>query len=979
MYSRLSVAQGLASNNVKDVLRDRRGFVWAGTVFGLQRYDGIRFTTVSVSHTNQFLPVGNLKEDSQGNIWFRHGDTRLSVIRFTGNGHLHDTALAAAVANETAGPYDIGPNDEIAVFAGYRQLLLYHIATRKLQRFDMAVNPSHTKVKWLSSHRLAVLEPQRVRIYELTGPPGNRGLRLLQQGRCNHPAYSFNSFYYQQGAGRLIIFVMNMKKTGRLKPVLFTGQPVVQIRPGSPVLHVKELQNCVYKNDSLALLYAIDGLFQYNVNTGGLSAIKLRNTYEYSGYNERVMAVYPDRENNVWICPASGGILLVKNTQFAISTWRLPAPDGKKLHIRSCGISSNGRLLAGIDGHGLFELQYGPQEQTVQLKPLVQGVSRINTIYTGGGGRIWAGINQHIYLVHQGRVIRRFATGATWCINTDDSGHLWAGTSGRGIYRWHDTAFTLYYRQGPATQPVFGNSDVVWRLLHLQHRLMAATDSGIVMLDKKTGRRAIDNQGRDLMRQTGPDVYWGLCPETDSTVLAACINNKLLRLYINTGRVDTLLLERMAFYNIIKDSSHTFWVTTDRGVLRYQPQNQSAVLYGLEDNLVNLNLGYLASLNLPGNRLLFAGTGGFSIINTSLLQPVSLHVPEFTGFEVFNSYSRNYLQPESHTYLKYSQNSFRVQFASPGMQMYPAAYEYMLENHDRQWIRADNSAATYSNLKPGRYRLLVRVAALNSGSPAVTGAWIHVATPYWKSFGFRAGIALAVLLAFALPLWLRYRYQREKNLKRMQVQELEVKTLRSQLNPHFIFNALNSIQYFIIKNDKEAANNYLSRFSVLMRTVLQSSRLPAITLAAEAGLLSRYLEMESLRFDGQIEWQVTLAPGTDATLEIASMMIQPVVENAVVHGLMPKGGRGRITVLFEQEQEYIRCTVTDNGAGRRPPAAQNGAHNSSGLALLRERLALMNRMYGKQGGIELKFLFEQDIPAGANVILRLPVIQSKTR
>lgn len=251
---------------------------------------------------------------------------------------------------------------------------------------------------------------------------------------------------------------------------------------------------------------------------------------------------------------------------------------------------------------------------------------------------------------------------------------------------------------------------------------------------------------------------------------------------------------------------------------------------------------------------------------------------------------------------------------------------------------------------------------------------------------------IALLLTF-FSIFLLYRsfrnkkhnleLQEQKNISeyRQQVAELEVKSLRSQMNPHFIFNSLNSIRNYIVRNEPHIASNYLAQFANLMRKILDASQQNFIYVDEEIDILKLYLELELMRFSQRFQYQIIMDPEVEsANYKIPSMVLQPFIENAIWHGLLNKeDGHGSLTIQFMEvphDDRCIICEITDNGVGREKSAEYNHSlkrHKSKGLDITRERLT---RLSGGQLEEPFKFidLFdEQGNPSGTKVIIYLPV------
>ncbi len=215
-------------------------------------------------------------------------------------------------------------------------------------------------------------------------------------------------------------------------------------------------------------------------------------------------------------------------------------------------------------------------------------------------------------------------------------------------------------------------------------------------------------------------------------------------------------------------------------------------------------------------------------------------------------------------------------------------------------------------------------------------------TVYIK-IGFLA-VLLFVLSAFII--WVIKRFKTNVEWKANLI-KVEQDALLAQMNPHFIFNSLNSVQRYIMANDKDSAHTYLQKFANMMRKVLENSNQPTIALSEEIATLDLYLQIESLRFDNGFDYEITVKDKDIYYIEIPTMLIQTFVENAVWHGLMKKEERGKINLRFSRiDNKRIVCEIEDNGIGRKKAAEYKSKdrvpHRSKGTEIVNKRIALMN-------------------------------------
>ncbi|MFI5196921.1 MAG: histidine kinase, partial [Chitinophagales bacterium] len=222
---------------------------------------------------------------------------------------------------------------------------------------------------------------------------------------------------------------------------------------------------------------------------------------------------------------------------------------------------------------------------------------------------------------------------------------------------------------------------------------------------------------------------------------------------------------------------------------------------------------------------------------------------------------------------------------------------------------------------------------------------------------------------------------RQNRLKaNQQRMELEQKQLLAQINPHFIFNCLNSIQQFVVQNDTMNANKYLADFALLMRQTLDNSKDGNISLRREIEYLENYLSFEHMRFEDKFSYTVQFAPDINIdTTEIPSMIIQPFVENAIRHGLINLETRkGLLNISFYKKEGFLYCEVDDNGIGMEEAQKLKGQtfikYQSHGMELTRQRLALVSKMHSKDYTIKISNKIGQDqTPEGTTIIIKFPL------
>ena len=208
---------------------------------------------------------------------------------------------------------------------------------------------------------------------------------------------------------------------------------------------------------------------------------------------------------------------------------------------------------------------------------------------------------------------------------------------------------------------------------------------------------------------------------------------------------------------------------------------------------------------------------------------------------------------------------------------------------------------------------------------------------------------------------------------------LALKSLRSQMNPHFIFNALNSVNHFISREDERTANKFLSEFSQLMRLVLENSQEDFIPLNKEQEILALYLKLEHYRFRDKFEYEIKIDEAISTeTVEVPPMLIQPYIENAVWHGLRYKETKGTLLLHISSENGFLVVEITDDGIGRKKSAElktdNQRKHNSTGLKNIQERLQIINKVYKTNYRVTIDDLANE---RGTRVRIYLPITKTQ--
>lgn len=322
-------------------------------------------------------------------------------------------------------------------------------------------------------------------------------------------------------------------------------------------------------------------------------------------------------------------------------------------------------------------------------------------------------------------------------------------------------------------------------------------------------------------------------------------------------------------------------------------------------------------------------------------------------------------------------------------------FRYRLLSNDTAWVltQDEQRSATYLSLPPGRYTFELQSGNKNGVWNTKSVIYSFAVNPaFWQTALFKiCGILLSVVLLlifYRLRIKQLKKRQQEKSkmeqslLKKelelsqtnRQLAETELTMLRSQMNPHFIFNSLNSVQKYIWENKEEDAAEYLAKFAKLIRAILENSRKELVSVREEMEVMKIYTELEHRRSNGRFDYSITIdtALNTDTTA-IPPMLLQPFIENAVWHGLSKKTSKGNLRIGVAKQMNQMICTVDDDGVGRSFEKKNASGKKSLGIAITEQRIERIMQTTGQHASIDIYDKKENELPAGTTVTIILPV------
>ena len=453
-------------------------------------------------------------------------------------------------------------------------------------------------------------------------------------------------------------------------------------------------------------------------------------------------------------------------------------------------------------------------------------------------------------------------------------------------------------------------------------------------------------------------------------------------------------------HNLVPDKKGNIWFNTDRSIFQLSTATGTITMLTEKDGFISTKdfPDLFRQKDVNGDIYIGRNNAGFDRLNPDkyISKASSVHMEslKINQQPFFLSAGIDHIEQLS---LKYFENTIDIE---TGIIDY---YNSKSKGHIRYKLEAEGKSANwqyapaystihYEGLPPAKYRLVLQSSnAANEFNGIEKILMINISPAFWNTWWFRL-IALAFLIDVIYTV-IRWRLKQKYNLRlersesekqiadvRRKATELEMQALRAQMNPHFIFNSLNSINRFILQNNKAQASEYLTKFSKLVRMILQNSQASLISLEAELEALGLYLEMEALRFNYHFDYKVTTSKDLDIeVLQVPPLILQPYVENAIWHGLMHKEEKGHLNIEVSEKDDHLYFSIEDNGIGRQKAkelASKTATkHKSMGLRITASRIAILQKNGSTESPVTIRDLVDsKGIAAGTEVIIKMPLL-----
>ncbi|MDX1407884.1 MAG: histidine kinase, partial [Saprospiraceae bacterium] len=596
-----------------------------------------------------------------------------------------------------------------------------------------------------------------------------------------------------------------------------------------------------------------------------------------------------DHQGNIWI-PGAG-------------CYRYNYPRGIFHHLHSFDFHQSNTAIASFDDmmwfgyreHGIVrhDIHTGAEQRLTTGSP---DPSRLTSDHVAAILRLsnglvaMAGFGSLMLHDPESGITRSIpATGTNRSLYEDSRGLLWLGGI-RGLYQFTLTGtlqhlFSLPARFGDTRNFVQGIQED-----HNGHIWFGTSIKGICRLDPGSGEIL------QFLPETTPGLH------TDKVIDLAYANRQLwigtnaglVRLDIETGTFTTFSLEHGIANDHITALLWTpagLWMSTYGGISHFDPATERFTNYNVASGLANRTYYPRCKLLKEDGTVYFGGTQGVDYFKPSELRErpddLSVHLVRFSVDQVEVPSAE--IRPGQVMAFNHNDDVLEIEFAAREYSTPEyVEYAYRIEGLSERWVNLGSArSALIANLKPGDYTFMARARLpYQDWSPRALQIPMRVAPPFWATWWFRLLATVAIVSAVGFYIRfrerkIRLREERKKEVERAMI-DLERRALLAQMNPHFIFNAMNSIQQFVAARDIEGALKYLSKFSRLLRFVLSISRENKITLIDEITMIQDYLELERMRFPDKFEYTVDIDGSLDVhTLEIPPFLIQPQVENAI--------------------------------------------------------------------------------------------------
>ncbi|MFL5752728.1 MAG: two-component regulator propeller domain-containing protein [Bacteroidia bacterium] len=952
-FRNYSVENGLPFIQIYSIYQDNKGYLWSGGYGGLSRFDGNTFTNYSPKQGLANHYVSSITEDKENKLWVGtiEGISVLSENKFktyTVMNGLPSNRINCLLRGRDGKIY-IGTEKGLCCYSNNKFSLIKSLGSRNIKCLLYDQNNTlfagtENGVYCIGQKTDSLLLPAKTVNTLVLGKEGKiwagttDGLVSFNTDLRGIINYGINNGLIDDNINCLNVDARNNLWIGTAGGLMkFNGKDFsyYKISADANANKIVSMGND-YEDNVWIGTHA--GLFKFRdegfVSFGPHDGL----------LNSLVFGIYRDHMNNLWVGTESGGLFKYSENIFSNYTARNGAPGDTV----NCIIEdSENNLLAGGSG-GISLLR---KNSFTRLNILRNEF--VHVFFRDKAGHVWAGLDGSVARLdidsRSNKVsIRRYPLptsvpgSQTWAFAEDNAGNIWIGTYQAGLFKFDGEKF-IYQN---SKLKIKSNDVLSLQYNKTDNRLYIASFEGIYELDLSTG--AMEHFGEEdglssdlvyvMLLTNNGNTLWAGTNQGANKIDLGEFRNSYNKNIIAYGKAEGFRGVESNSNGIWQDKDGSVWFGTVNGLIKYNPAN-------FTENLTE------SRLNITSMRLFYKDT----------------------------------LLPDR-SELDYNQNNLSIHYIGICLTN-PAKVRYIhkLEGFEKSWSpeNAENYT-TYSNLPPGRYTFKVK-SCNNEGlwnTEPLTFSFV-ILQPYWQRWWFQLSLIIlivaVIILIFRLRLNQVKREQQKQTEQQIEISKNELKALRAQMNPHFMFNSLNSIQHYIINNKDDEAVFYLNKFAKLMRVILNNSEKPTVTIKEELDALKLYIELEQMRFQNKFTYEIKVDEAIDPDYEqVPTMLMQPYIENAILHGLTTKKEQGHLLIEIKILDKFLLCSITDNGIGRDKSTEmrrnRTKEHKSMGMKITQDRLKLLNTIYQSNLSLKINDLKAKDgLPLGTKVDIFIPI------
>ncbi len=971
-----TVEKGLAQNQVLAITQDPSGYLWFGTTGGLSRFDGKDFKNFSQRDGLYRNQVNALFVDQSGKLWIAsnggvsvYDGTLFKQISF---GEKYVSSKITSIAQSDDGAMWFA-TDDLGIIIKTEDGFSYINTSKGLKSNNVrSIFKDKKGLIWIGTKKgLNFFRDQA--IYGFQNPDLDTSISHLSETNtgdllvCTFGKGVFkidnnsNITNYTSQNG-LISDWVRQSFTDTKGTTWFVTKYGVQEFKSSKIIETYTTDNGLPFDNIRCLLRDNEGNMWFGSN--GKGALKFSGK-AFLNYTDKdvladniIMSIVEDRDGVLWLGTYETGVIKFKNQQLEV----ISTEQGlSSKTVWSALIDKKGRKWFGT-ARGLNLLDNGRLKTFLSSDP--QGLSdgKITAIHQARDGKIWFGSRNGISHYKEDSTfvnydsLNGFFGSNIRSIAEDKNGHLWCGAD-EGLFKFDP--------KNETTEKI------------------------------SLGESANQSKVLSIVITPEQDIWCG----TDNGLFLKRGDNFKYITIANDARAN--------FINFLLHDPQGLWIGTNYGIFLLEDDGKDFKFksFTSHEGIKNLECN-LNAAHHDRNGYYWFGTAGGLVrldktelkINSGIEQKVSLRsvklFNEDTDWSKYADVDKNTGLPKN-LILSHNKNTLHFDFnlfnfSNPeGVQ-----YKYILEGFDEQWSSLSSErTAIYRRLPPGDYTF--KVKAKNSA-----GEWSEptvfkftIKPPFWQTTWFLALCVIGfVCLVIAVVIWRKSVSSRKRETEQLKYRNkllaLEHQSLNASLNRHFIFNALNSIQYYINRQDRISANKYLSSFAKLIRKNLDSASSGGnyVTLAEEIDRIELYLSLEHMRFANKFEYSIDYKQKIDLeSIMVPAMMLQPFIENSIWHGILPLEKPGKITLTLDRNKNGdIHFEISDNGIGidksLENKLKNGGTHDSKGMKITSGRIQLLKTI--TQKNISLKGPFqlvdEHGNSCGTKVEITIPANTMET-